>query len=107
MHDLAAIRKDPEAFRKGLARKGSAEALDPVLELEEQRRTLIQEAEGLRAKQNAASQEIAEKKRSGENADDAIAAMRDVKAAEKEASARLAEVETELTYRVRMLPNLP
>ncbi|MHC4922658.1 MAG: serine--tRNA ligase [Planctomycetota bacterium] len=107
MHDLAAIRKDPEAFRKGLARKGSAEALDPVLELEEQRRTLIQEAEGLRAKQNAACQEIAEKKRSGENADDAIAAMRDVKAAEKEASARLAEVETELTYRVRMLPNLP
>ena len=56
MLDLSDIRKDPERYRKGLARKGSTEGLDALLALEEQRRGLIVEAEALRARQNAANE---------------------------------------------------
>jgi len=105
--DLAEIRKDPERFRRGLARKGATEHFDRLLALEAQRRTLIGEAEGLRARQNAANEEIARKKKAGEPAAYAIEAMRAVKAAEKDASARLAEVEDALGRIARLLPNPP
>jgi seryl-tRNA synthetase len=105
--DLADIRKDPERYRRAVARKGSTEGLDELLRLEERRRALIGEAEALRARQNAANEEIAAKKRAGGDASAAIEAMKAVKAAEREASARLKEVEETLEAEVRLLPNPP
>ena len=107
MIDLAEIRRDPEAFRRAVARKGSVEGFDELLRLEERRRALIVEAEGLRARQNAANEAIAAAKRSGADAAAAIAEMKGVKSAEKEASARLKEVEDALDRQVRLLPNPP
>ena len=107
MLDLADIRRDPEAYRRGIARKGATEGLDELLRLEERRRALIVEAEGFRARQNAASEEIALTKRSGGDASAAIEAMKSVKAAEKDATTRLREVEETLERQVRLLPNPP
>ena len=56
--DLKAIRRDPDAVRAALARRGdgSDARLDEVLALDERRRELLPEVEGLRARQNEASQ---------------------------------------------------
>lgn len=107
MLDLAEIRKDPEKYRKGIARKGNTKGLEELLRLEARRRELLQETEGLRARQNAANEEIAAKKRAGGDASASIEAMKSVKAAEKDATARLREVEVEVERQVRLLPNLP
>jgi seryl-tRNA synthetase len=56
--DVRAIREDPDAFRKALARRGAAEAVDEILALDERRRALTAEVESLRAEQNQASRRI-------------------------------------------------
>jgi seryl-tRNA synthetase len=63
--------------------------------------------EELRARQNAASGEIAEAKRSGADADALIAEMKEVSAEAKSLSAELAEVEAERDRLAATLPNLP
>ena len=52
MLDVRAIREDPNRFRKGLARRNLAEAVDRILELDERRRALTTRVEELRAEQN-------------------------------------------------------
>jgi seryl-tRNA synthetase len=63
--------------------------------------------EGRRAAQNQASDEIAERKRAGEDAEDVIARMREVSAELKRLEAELGEVETERDELAATLPNLP
>ena len=58
MLDIKAIRDDPEPFRKGLARRNLADAVDALLAADERRRTLISQVEALRTEQNAASKAI-------------------------------------------------
>lgn len=109
MLDLKLIREEPERVRAELARRGedAASGLDLVLELDGQRRALIPRLEELRASRNAAAEAIAQAKRAGEEAGDAIARQRDVGAREKELSRELAEIEERLQAALAPLPNLP
>ncbi|HWI08309.1 MAG TPA: serine--tRNA ligase, partial [Solirubrobacteraceae bacterium] len=65
MLDLRLIRREPDALRAALARRGAqpAERLDRVLELDARWREARQAAEALRAEQKAASEEVAAGKR--------------------------------------------
>ncbi len=85
MLDLKLIREDPDRVRAALARRGeqAAAGLDAVLELDGQRRELIPRVEELRAERNAAADAIAQAKRAGEDAAEAIAAQREVGRARK------------------------
>jgi seryl-tRNA synthetase len=107
--DLKLIREDPERVRAELARRGKevAAGLDAVLELDGQRRTLIPRLEELRASRNAAADAIAQTKRAGEDASEAISQQRDLAAQEKELSRALAEIEERLHAALAPLPNLP
>jgi seryl-tRNA synthetase len=60
MLDIRLIRREPEAVRAALARRGPepAAAVDQVLELDARWRELTTQAEALRAEQNAASREL-------------------------------------------------
>jgi seryl-tRNA synthetase len=105
--DLRSIRDDPEPARAALARRGAAEALDELLGLDERRRRLLPRVEERRARQNRASEEIAEAKRSGGDAEPLIAEMRGVSAEVKELEGELSEVEAERERLLATLPNLP
>jgi len=107
MLDLRRIRDDPGPARAALARRGAAEALDRLLELDRRRRELLPEIESRRAAQNEASDRIAERKRAGTDADDVIAAMREVAAEVKALDAELGEVERERDEIAATLPNIP
>ena len=109
MLDLKAIRRDPDAVRAALARRGdgSDARLGEALALDERRRALLPEVEGLRARQNEASQGIARAKQAGEDASVAIAEMQEVSRRVKSLTEELAEVEAALDAAVGSLPNPP
>ena len=107
MLDLKRIRDDPEGAREALARRGDADRLDPVLQLDSRRRALLPELEELRAERNRASKRIGELQRSGEDASEAIAAVRSSGEREKELDAELRGVSERLDAALAALPNLP
>jgi seryl-tRNA synthetase len=99
MLDLRQIRQDPGALRAALARRGRADAdgvVDRVLALDAERRALIGEGDELKARRNAVTQQVAERKRAKEDAAALIAEMRGVGERIREIDARLREVEGEV-----------
>jgi seryl-tRNA synthetase len=105
--DLRAIRDNPEPARMALARRGAGAALDELLRLDERRRELLPEVEARRARQNRASDRIAEAKRAGESAEGLIAEMREVSAELKRLEGELSEIESQRDRLAATLPNLP
>ena len=66
MIDLKRLRQDPEGSRASLARRRDPallEVIDAVLELDRQRRDLLVRAEAIKAERNAATEEVARRKR--------------------------------------------
>jgi seryl-tRNA synthetase len=109
MHDIRAIRDNPDAFDAALARRGLAVEAKGLIALDEQRRAKILTLETTQARRNAASKEIGEAKKNKAEAKaksllDEVAALKDkmpaMEAAEKEASAALDKALSEI-------PNLP
>jgi seryl-tRNA synthetase len=108
MLDLRLIREDPEAVRAALERRRAADgALDEVLELDKRWRELRPQIDELRATQNKASEKIAEAKRGGGDASEAIAEMQKVAARVKELQAEETEKRQLRDARLASLPNLP
>jgi seryl-tRNA synthetase len=107
MLDLKLIRQDPERVKQALARRGAADDVDELLRLDARRRELLPEIEGGRARQNKAGDAIAEAKRSGADAEQAIAEMRELAGRIKEQERELAEVEQARSDLAARLPNLP
>src|SRR5215212_10779613 len=71
MHDIRWIRDNPEAFDRGLARRGLPPQSAELIALDEKRRAAILKAEQAQARRNAASKEIGAAKK---NKDEAAAA---------------------------------
>lgn len=102
------IRNDFDTVKEGLAKRGvDASELDALKELDEKRRELIQESEQLKKHRNEVSQQIAEKKRNKENADDAIQAMKQVGQDIKRIDEELEKVDEQTQDKASRLPNLP
>jgi seryl-tRNA synthetase len=82
MHDIRVLREQMDVLRAALERRGALDGLKPVLAraelLERERRTMIQAVEERKAARNVASQEVAQRKRRGEDASDLIARGRDL-----------------------------
>jgi seryl-tRNA synthetase len=109
MLDLRLIRQDTDALRAALARRGAPRetgaALDAALALDAERRSLIAEGDAGKARRNAVSQEVGERKRRGESADALIAETRQVNDRIRAIDARLREVEEELDALLLRFPN--
>jgi seryl-tRNA synthetase len=109
MHDIKFIRDNPDAFDRGLARRGLAPEAARLIALDETRRAQILELEKAQARRNAASKEIGEAKKNKDEAK-AKALMSEVatlkesipamEAQEKAASQALDEA-------LAQIPNLP
>jgi seryl-tRNA synthetase len=110
LHDIRLLRENPEALREGLKRRGVLEAHAPMLDraaaLERERRALIQAADEKKAARNAASQEVARRKKAKEPADALIAETRALGDAITALEGQLAAVEQELETILLGLPNL-
>jgi seryl-tRNA synthetase len=76
MLDLQFIRENAETVRKACLDKRAKVDLDGFLELDEERRRAIQEADGLKAERNRVSEEIAGLKKEKKDASEKINAMK-------------------------------
>ena len=68
MIDLKRLRQDPEGSRASLLRRRDPSVgplLDDILALDRERRERLVRVEALKAERNAASQEVARRKRAG------------------------------------------
>jgi seryl-tRNA synthetase len=107
MLDLRLIRSDPERVKLALARRGAAEGVDELLDLDARRRRLLPEIESAQAERKTLSKQVGEAKRRGEEADDLVARVGGLKETIESGKAELEEVEAELDRLARTLPNLP
>jgi seryl-tRNA synthetase len=103
--DVRAIREDPDAFRRGLGRRGLAGAVDEVLEADGRRRDLTQRVEELRAEQNRASKAIGAAQ--GDDKARLIAEVGKVSNELKDLEPQLAEAEARLQELLLQTPNVP
>jgi seryl-tRNA synthetase len=103
--DVRAIREDPDRFRKGLARRNLADAVDLILALDERRRQLTVRVEELRAEQNRSGKAIG--RAEGEDKQRLIGEVARVSAEVKELEPQLEQVEAELSDLLARTPNVP
>ena len=109
MHDIKAIRDNPEAFDKALGRRGLAGLSSSLIARDEKRRIAIQASEQAQARRNAASKEIGEAKKAKDNAraDALMAEVGELKTKLPELEAAVREAEDELKKELAQIPNLP
>ncbi|MDW4548451.1 serine--tRNA ligase [Defluviimonas sp. D31] len=109
MHDIRAIRENPEAFDAALGRRGLSGLSAEILGVDEARRAKILAAETAQAAQNAASREVGAAKAKGDEAE--FERLRALVAEKKAEVARLNEEAEAEDARLRNLlmtiPNLP
>jgi seryl-tRNA synthetase len=105
--DLKYAREKIEILRERLRSRGIEMDLAPFQALEAARRALLQQVEELRARRNAATKEIAAKKKAGADAGAEILAMREVGDRIQELEGRVRANEEALGEQLRLLPNLP
>jgi seryl-tRNA synthetase len=107
MLDINLIREQPEVVRKSLAdRQENPTPVDQILELDRQRREMIQETESLKAQRNAASKEIGQAKDPAERGAK-IEAMRSVGDRISQLDEALRKIEEQLNMILAAIPNVP
>ncbi|WP_166243454.1 serine--tRNA ligase [Paenibacillus turpanensis] len=108
MLDVKLLRNDLEAVKQALKKRGkSPEELDGFTELDIRRRELLQESEQLKNRRNTVSQEVAAKKKAGEDAEALILEMREVSDRIKQLDDEVRQTEEELNGLVVAIPNIP
>ncbi|MGR3802271.1 serine--tRNA ligase [Marinibacterium profundimaris] len=108
MHDIRAIRENPEGFDAALARRGDAPMSSEILSLDEARRAKIQAAETAQAEQNRASKEVGAAKGRGDEAEfERLRALVGEKKAEVAAmQAEAKALDAQLTDMLARIPNV-
>ena len=106
MLSLQLIRECEEAVRRGLAARGAEDLLEPILALDANRRSLLQEVEGLRAQRNQRSAGIGAT-RDANQRQRLIDETRLMSARIGEIDPEVRRVESDLEARLYELPNLP
>ena len=106
MLDLKFIRENPDAVRQNIINKNEKADLDLILEKDLRRRSIITEVEVLKNQRNVVSQEIANLKKNGNNADEQLSAMKAVSDKIKSMDDELAEVQAIIDDAVIRIPNM-
>jgi seryl-tRNA synthetase len=110
MHDPRVFREQIDQLRDAMRRRQKLDDLAPLLDrgvaLELERRTVIQAVEERKAARNANSQEVARRKKAGEQADDLIASGRLLGDEIQRLENELAAAESELRDILLSVPNV-
>ncbi len=106
MLDIRFIRENPDTVKKGIKNKGVEVDVDRLLALDEERRKLLQEVEGLRAEQNKATEEIA-KEGDKNKREKRVEEMKKLKESLRGGEEELGRVSSEFEKLLLAVPNLP
>ena len=104
------VREQAGTLREGVRRRGSLDKHGPLIDraerLDRERRQTIQQVEERKAARNAASQEVARRKKAGENADELMTSARELGAEITRLEAELATSQGEFDAILHELPNV-
>jgi seryl-tRNA synthetase len=104
------VREHIDALRAGMQRRGALDALSPTIDravaLDKSRRETIQAVEERKAARNSVSQQVGQRKRAGEAADDLQQQSRALGDEIARLDRELAETEAELSAILLELPNV-
>ena len=108
MLDIKRIRKNPEELERAMkARRSKGADVSGLLELDRERRVILQESEALKAQRNEVSAKIPIMKRNGENTDELMASMKAVAARIKELDEKISSIDEQLDAMLMKIPNIP
>ncbi|GAA4258569.1 serine--tRNA ligase [Azospirillum formosense] len=107
MHDLRAIRENPESFDRGLARRGLEPMSPTVLDLDSRRRAAQTQLQEMQARRNEAAKEIGLAKREGRDAQPLMDEMAQLKERLPQVEAEEKALGAELDSLLASIPNLP
>ncbi len=109
MHDIRAIRENPDLFDAALSRRGAEAMSSSILALDETRRAKINAAETAQAEQNKASKLVGAAKAKGDEEEfqRLRALVSDKKAEVAAMQAEAKDLDAELTALLGGIPNLP
>jgi len=105
--DRKFIRQNRELITRAVALKGESVDIDRYFELDALRRAALQEMEQLQADANRMNKEIAERKRLGEDASEAIVAMKTTTARLKELKTQATALAEQVEELYLLIPNVP
>jgi seryl-tRNA synthetase len=110
MHDLKLVREQIHLLRDGFARRGKLDTLGPILDrlerLEQERRAFITNVEERKARRNILTQEVAQKKRAGEDATESVTLSRALGEEIARVEADLVATESTMDGLMLELPNV-
>jgi seryl-tRNA synthetase len=107
MHDLNYFREHLADFEKMAANRGVRIDFESFRALDRDRRDRITTTERQKAERNRASEEIARRKRAGEQAEDLLSEMKRVSDEIKRADGEITQLDDQLQQFMLSVPNLP
>ena len=107
MLDINLIREDPQKVAGALAKRGFHIDFSELIELDAERRGLIQAGEQLKAKRNQVSGEIPRMKKQGKDVEGLITEMKEVGDQIREGDEALSCLESKIKCVMDSLPNVP
>ncbi len=109
MIDIKRIKEDPQGVIELYAKKekDAKAEIERILELDEQRRALIQQTEAMKSEQNKVSKSVPALKKAGEDVAPVFAKMKELASQIKAQDEKLGEIEKEYRTLMLALPNLP
>lgn len=107
MLDIRFLRENPDKVLDALKKRNSSVSLDEFLKDEEERRTLLKEAEELRNKRNVVSEEIGRLKKQKQDAEILVSEMKAVSDTIRSLDERLKELDEKGNSFILNIPNIP
>ncbi len=107
MLDLKFIRENADLVRLGLKNRRSSLELGNLIELDDERKKVLLELEGLRAQKNKANDEISSILKEKKDPKEKIASMKDIAARINQLESELKEIEPRISRFLLTVPNVP
>lgn len=107
MLNIKFVRNNPDLVKEALTKRGASVSLDNFLALEEKRRQKLVQVETLKNKRNIVSEEIGQKKKAGQDAQDMVLEMRQVNEQIKIIDEEVKKIDEEVRYTLLTIPNIP
>lgn len=107
MLDIKNIRTDIEKIQAGLKKRNKEMDLQPLLDLDAKRRTVLVETEKMKAEQNRVSKMIPQYKKEGKDTSAIFAEMKELSDKIKENDAAIKEYDDAIQKFLLSIPNIP
>lgn len=109
MVDIKLVRSNPDVVKAAVKKREMDldTLIDDILSIDEERRALMASVEALKARQNAASKQIPQMKKAGEDTTALMAEMKTLSETIKEDGTKLQELDDKQKELMYSIPNLP